>query len=151
MKHLTILVPDGQPNPITIISTFMAFVQAEKYHTMKGGKPIFEKIVVAGISKKVKVYNGLFSVTPIEDITKIKNTNLIIIPAFLPQTSPEQNIRLNNNAFCCCHYNIHFCFGQFAALVPFSTSSLTTHTSQYQSTTNFNGIIKRYYEISMSE
>jgi transcriptional regulator GlxA family with amidase domain len=95
MKHLTILVPDGQPNPITIISAFMAFLQAEKYIAIKGGKPVFEKILVAGISKKVKVYNGLFSVTPVEDISKIKNTNLIIIPAFLPQTSPEQNIKLN--------------------------------------------------------
>ena len=95
MKHLTILVPDGQPNPITIISTYMAFMQAEKHHVMKGGTSIFEKIIVAGISKKVNVYNGLFSVTPIEDITKVKKTNLIIIPAFLPQTSPEQNIMVN--------------------------------------------------------
>lgn len=95
MKHLTILVPDGHPNPITIISTYMAFMQAEKYHTMKGGKPVFETIIVAGISKKVNVYNGLFSVTPIEDITKIRRTNLVIIPAFLPHTSPEQNIKQN--------------------------------------------------------
>ena len=85
MKHLTILVPDGHPNPITIIGTFMAFMQAEKHHTMKGGKPVFETIVIAGISKKVNVYNGLFSVTPVEDITKIKKTDLVIIPAFLPQ------------------------------------------------------------------
>lgn len=95
MKHLTILVPDGQPNPITIISTFMAFMQAEKHHVMKGGMPIFEKIVLAGISKKVDVYNGLFSVTPVEELSNIKKTDLIIIPAFLPQTSPEQNIQLN--------------------------------------------------------
>ncbi len=98
MKHLTILVPDGQPNPITIIGAFMAFVQAEKHQAMHGGKAVFEKIVVAGISKKVNVYNGLFSVTPVEDLTKIKKTNLIVIPAFLPQTSPEQNIKLNKTA-----------------------------------------------------
>ena len=95
MKHLTILVPDGQPNPITIISTFMAFSQAEKHHVMKGGKPVFGKIVLAGISQKVDVYNGLFSVTPVEDIARIKKTDLVVIPAFLPQTSPEQNIKLN--------------------------------------------------------
>ncbi|MFM7024206.1 MAG: GlxA family transcriptional regulator [Flavobacteriales bacterium] len=95
MQHLTILVPDGQPNPITIISTYMAFMQAEKYRAIKGGKPIFEKIELVGISKKVDVYNGLFSVTPIEDISKVKKTNLIIIPAFLPQTNTEQNIKLN--------------------------------------------------------
>ncbi len=95
MKHLTILVPDGHPNPITIISTFMAFSQAEKYHVMKGGRPVFETIVIAGISQKVDVYNGLFSVTPVEDIARIKKTDLIVIPAFLPQTSAEQNIQLN--------------------------------------------------------
>lgn len=73
----------------------MAFMQAEKHHTLKGGKPVFDKISVAGISKNVNVCNGLFSVTPIEDIEKIKKTNLVVIPAFLPQTSPEQNIELN--------------------------------------------------------
>lgn len=95
MKHLTILVPDGQPNPITIISTYMAFMQAEKHRVMRGGKPVFEKIALAGISKKVDVYGGLFSVMPIEDISKVKHTDLVIIPAFLPQTNTEQNIKLN--------------------------------------------------------
>ncbi|HLP56614.1 MAG TPA: helix-turn-helix domain-containing protein [Fluviicola sp.] len=95
MKHLTILVPDGHPNPITIISTFMAFSQAEKHRVMKGGQPVFETIVIAGISQKVDVYNGLFSVTPVEDIARIKKTDLIVIPAFLPQTNAEQNIQVN--------------------------------------------------------
>ncbi len=96
MKHLTILVPDGQPNPIPIISTFMAFMQAEKRHSMvKGAKPVFGNIVLAGISKKVNVYNGLFSVSPVEDISNIKKTDLIIIPSFLPQTDPGSNIKLN--------------------------------------------------------
>ncbi|MBI3134574.1 MAG: helix-turn-helix domain-containing protein [Bacteroidetes bacterium] len=95
MNHLTILVPDGQPNPITIISTYMAFMQAEKHLVMRGGKPVFEKIVLAGISEKVDVYGGLFSVTPIEDISNVKNTNLVVIPAFLPQTNTEQNIKQN--------------------------------------------------------
>lgn len=98
MKHLTILVPDGQPNPITIIGTFMAFMQAERHYAMNGRKPVFKTIVIAGTSKKVDVYSGLFSVTPIEDIAKIMKTDLVIIPAFLPQTSPEQNIKLNKKA-----------------------------------------------------
>lgn len=95
MKHLTILVPDGHPNPITIISTYMAFMQAEKLHGLNGGKPVFAKIEIAGISKKVDVFSGLFSVTPIVDIETIKHTDLVIIPAFLPQTNPVQNISLN--------------------------------------------------------
>lgn len=70
-------------------------MQAEKHHVMKGGKPVFGKIALAGISQKVDVYNGLFSVTPVEDISKVKNTDLVIIPAFLPQTSPDQNIKQN--------------------------------------------------------
>ena len=95
MKHLTILVPDGHPNPITIISTFMAFVQAEKHQAMKKHKPVFEKIILAGISEKVSVFNGLFSMAPIADISDITKTDLVIIPAFLPQTNPEQNIEMN--------------------------------------------------------
>ncbi len=95
MKHLTILVPEGQPNPITIIGTYMAFMQAERLNQMKGAQPKFDTIVLAGISKKVNVYNGLFSVTPVDDISKIKKTDLVILPAFLPQTNAEQNIKLN--------------------------------------------------------
>jgi transcriptional regulator GlxA family with amidase domain len=95
MKHLTILVTDGQPNLITIISTFMAFVQAEKHQALNKHLPVFEKIVLAGISEKVSVYNGLFAVTPIADVSDITETDLIIIPAFLPQTNPDQNIRVN--------------------------------------------------------
>ncbi len=95
MNHLTILVPDGHPNPITIISTYMAFMQAEKHCQRMGRKPVFEKIVLAGISDKVEVYNGMFSVNPIEDLSEVKNTDLIIIPAFLPQTDPGNNINLN--------------------------------------------------------
>ncbi len=97
MKHLTILVPDGQPNPVTIISTYMAFIQMEKHRQLKGGNPIFSQIVLAGISTKVDVFNGLFSVTPVEHISKIKKTDLIIIPAFLPQTNTGLNIQLNKN------------------------------------------------------
>ncbi len=95
MKHLTILVPNGHPNPITIISTFMAFMQAEKHHTLKTGQSVFGQVTIAGTSDKVDVYNGIFSVTPVRDISEITKTDLVIIPAFLPQTSPEQNIGLN--------------------------------------------------------
>jgi len=95
MKHLTILVPNGQPNPITVISTYMAFMQAEKHRALKGGNAVFEKITLAGISPKVDVYNSLFSITPIEDISGIKKTNLVVIPAFLPQTDPKKNIEQN--------------------------------------------------------
>jgi transcriptional regulator GlxA family with amidase domain len=73
----------------------MAFVQAEKHQAIKKQKPVFEKIILAGISEKVNVYNGLFSVAPISDISDITKTDLVIIPAFLPQTNPEQNIELN--------------------------------------------------------
>lgn len=93
--HLTILVPDGQPNPIAIISTYMTFMQAEKYHVLKGGAPVFDSINVVGITRKVDVYNGMFSVTPIGSISKIVKTDLLIIPAFLPQSSPEVNIQRN--------------------------------------------------------
>lgn len=95
MKHLTILAPDGHPNPITIISTYMAFTQAEKYNQLNGKPPVFDEIVLAGISHKIDVYNGMFSVTPVLQISNIKSTDMVIIPAFLPQTDPIQNIELN--------------------------------------------------------
>ena len=45
-----------------------------------GRKELF-KIELAGISKKVEFYDGLFTVKPHTNISAITKTNLIIIPS----------------------------------------------------------------------
>ena len=80
MKHLTILVPDGENNLSSIVGSYKIFTRANKYSKDKIGKDVF-KIELAGISKRVNFYEGLFTVRPHTHISAITKTNLIIIPS----------------------------------------------------------------------
>jgi transcriptional regulator GlxA family with amidase domain len=80
MKHLTILVPDGENNLSSIVGSYKIFTRANEYWKKTGRRELF-KIELAGISKNVEFYNGLFSVKPHTNISAITKTNLIIIPS----------------------------------------------------------------------
>jgi transcriptional regulator GlxA family with amidase domain len=80
MKHLTILVPEGENNLSSIVGTYKIFTRANEYWKGMDKRPVF-KIELAGISKKVEYYDGLFSVTPHKHISDIGKTNLIVIPS----------------------------------------------------------------------
>jgi transcriptional regulator GlxA family with amidase domain len=85
MKHLTIIVPDGQSNLSTIaciVGAYEIFQKATDYWKENGHKEMF-KIELAGVSKKVEFDGGLLSVTPQVNISAISKTNLIIIPSLV--------------------------------------------------------------------
>jgi len=98
MKHLTILVPNGEGNNLSsIVGAYKIFSRANEYWKKLGKKEVF-KIQLAGISKKVQFYDGLFSVKPHVNISAIRKTNLIIIPSLNHNydTSVKQNKLLIN-------------------------------------------------------
>lgn len=80
MKHLTILAPEGQNNLSSIVGPYKIFTRANEYWMGRNKRELF-RIEVAGISKEVEFYNGLFSVKPNANILAIKKTDLIIIPS----------------------------------------------------------------------
>src|SRR5215831_17428517 len=80
MKHLTILVPEGENNLSSIVGAYKIFARANEYWKKTGRKELF-KIELAGVSKKVEFYGGLFNVNPNSHISDIAKTNLIIIPS----------------------------------------------------------------------
>jgi transcriptional regulator GlxA family with amidase domain len=81
MKHLTILVPDGEGNNLSsIVGAYKIFSRANEHRKKAGRKEVFE-IQLAGTSRKVQFYDGLFSVQPHVDISAIRKTNLIVIPS----------------------------------------------------------------------
>ncbi len=80
MKHLTIIVPDGDNNISSITGTYEIFKKANQYRKDQGKKELFT-IQLAGISKKVEFSEGLFTVTPHTNIAAITKTNLIVIPS----------------------------------------------------------------------
>ncbi len=80
MKHLTIIVPDGENNLSSIVGPYKIFTRANEYWKGFGKKEVFN-IQLAGISKKIEFYQGLFTVKPHTNISEIAKTNLIIIPS----------------------------------------------------------------------
>ena len=52
MKHLTILVPEGQNNVSSIVGVYKIFTRSNEYYKKTGRKELF-KIELAGIAKKV--------------------------------------------------------------------------------------------------
>lgn len=80
MKHLTIIVPDGENNLSSIVGAYKIFSRANEYFSRNGRERLF-KIELAGISKSVDFYGGLFTVTPHTHISRISKTDLIIIPS----------------------------------------------------------------------
>ena len=81
MKHLTIVVPNGEGNNISSIAgSYKLFTRANAYRKANGKKELFT-ITVAGLTNKVNYYDGLFSVQPHARISSIKKTNLIIVPS----------------------------------------------------------------------
>jgi transcriptional regulator GlxA family with amidase domain len=80
MKHLTIVVPDGENNLSSIVGAYKIFTRANEYWKQSGRQELFN-IQLAGISKQVDFYNGLFTVRPHTYISDIKKTNLVIVPS----------------------------------------------------------------------
>ncbi|WP_298737436.1 helix-turn-helix domain-containing protein [uncultured Chitinophaga sp.] len=80
MKHLSILVPKGENNLSSIVGAYKIFSRANMYWKEAGRAALFN-IQLAGISKKVDFYDGLFSVKPQVHISEIRKTDLIIIPS----------------------------------------------------------------------
>jgi transcriptional regulator GlxA family with amidase domain len=80
MKHLTIIVPDGENNLSSIVGAYKIFTRANEYWKESRRRELF-KIELAGISKEVEFYSGLFTVKPHTNIAAITKTNLIIIPS----------------------------------------------------------------------
>ncbi|MFL5789355.1 MAG: GlxA family transcriptional regulator [Flavisolibacter sp.] len=81
MKHITIVVPDGEGNNLSsIIGAYNIITRANEYWKSISKKELY-KIELAGVSKKVEYHEGLFSVKPQTNISAINETNLIIIPS----------------------------------------------------------------------
>lgn len=77
---MTIIVPDGENNLSSIVGPYKIFTRANAYRKENGQKEVFT-IQLAGLSKKVEFYEGLFTVKPHTHISAITKTDLVIIPS----------------------------------------------------------------------
>ncbi|MEJ7625746.1 MAG: helix-turn-helix domain-containing protein [Ferruginibacter sp.] len=94
MKHLTIIVPNGDNNLSSITGAYEIFKKANLYWKGQGKKELFT-IQLAGTSKKVEFNEGLFTVKPHTNISAINKTNLIIIPSL--NHNYQKSVKGNKN------------------------------------------------------
>ncbi|WP_256012369.1 GlxA family transcriptional regulator [Desertivirga xinjiangensis] len=81
MKHITILVPEGESNNLSsIVGAYKILTRANALWKENSGNALY-KIELAGISNQISYYEGLFSVQPHKNISDIAKTHLIIIPS----------------------------------------------------------------------
>lgn len=81
MRHISILVPEGERNNISsIIGAYKILSRANTYWKESGGSGGY-KIELAGTSKAVDFHDGLFTVRPQVNIKEVTSTSLIIIPS----------------------------------------------------------------------
>jgi transcriptional regulator GlxA family with amidase domain len=85
MKHLTILIPDGQStlsSVACIVGTSEMFTIANEYWRENDRSALFT-IELAGVSEKSEFGNGSLTVKPDTHISTITKTDLIIIPSMI--------------------------------------------------------------------
>ncbi len=83
MKQLTILVPHAQAGPNTIsciIGSYHILTEANEYCKKNGKDKVFT-IHLAGVAEQSNFVNGLLTIVPEVNISLIRKTDLIIIPA----------------------------------------------------------------------
>lgn len=93
MKHLTIIVPDGQSTisgASCILGAYDIFTRANQYWKEHVGEELF-KIQLVGVSKKAEFNNGLLTLKPQADISTISKTNLVVIPAMANEKAIKKN------------------------------------------------------------
>ncbi len=79
-KHIAILVPEGNPQLLSIVGTYKAFTWVNKHLANQGKEPVFT-VQLVGTSKDLSVDEGLFSIHPHATIDEVNQTDLVIIPA----------------------------------------------------------------------
>ncbi len=85
MKHLTILVPNGQSNLSTIsciVGAYEIFETANAYWVAANRAPLFT-IVLASTLELHEIHSGMITVKVQTTIADIAQTNLIVIPSLI--------------------------------------------------------------------
>jgi transcriptional regulator GlxA family with amidase domain len=80
MKHISILVPEGDCSLVNIEGTHQVLSRVNEHLAKSGKAPIFE-IQLVGLQKDTTIKKGLFKIYPDVLIREISHTDLIIIPA----------------------------------------------------------------------
>ncbi|HEY3251393.1 MAG TPA: helix-turn-helix domain-containing protein [Ignavibacteria bacterium] len=94
MKHLSIIVPEGDCSLVNIEGTHQIFSEVNSYLASKG-KPSLFNIQLVGLNKEARIKKGFFTIHPDAVTDDIEKTDLIIIPA--PHGDMKKSLELNRD------------------------------------------------------
>ncbi|HEY0039684.1 MAG TPA: helix-turn-helix domain-containing protein [Flavisolibacter sp.] len=80
MKHISILVPEGDCSLVNIEGTHQIFSEVNSLLARVGRPPLFH-VQLVGLRKETSMKKGLFHVHPDVLIADVRQTDLVIIPA----------------------------------------------------------------------
>lgn len=80
MKHISLLIPEGEISLSNIEATFKMFTKVNEALERAGTDPLFTIELVA-LSAEPRQVNGLFSIIPNKVLQEVEHTDVIIIPA----------------------------------------------------------------------
>src|ERR1700744_2071536 len=80
MRHLSLLVPNGEINLSSVIGSYKVFRGANRYQKSMGKPEIFD-VQLVGVTDHADLHGGRFTIRPDVHIRAIPRTDLIIIPA----------------------------------------------------------------------
>ncbi|MEQ8477793.1 helix-turn-helix domain-containing protein [Fulvivirga sp.] len=80
MKHLSIIVPNGENNLSSIVGTYKIFTRANEIWKNKNQEERF-KIELVGTAENIDFHGGIFSVKTHTNLARTNKTDLIIIPS----------------------------------------------------------------------
>jgi len=93
MKHITIIVPDGQSNLSSvacIVGAYEIFLTANAFWKNNTQKELY-KVELAGVSTEATFDHGLLTVKPQAHISSIPQTHLIIVPSLVRDYEKAMN------------------------------------------------------------
>lgn len=92
MKHISILIPQGDAVMGSIEGPHKVFNHVNDFMKSMGKEPLFE-VDLVGLSKDPVTYEGVFTVCPTLTLEEVEKTDLIVIPAI--KGSFQQSIQRN--------------------------------------------------------
>lgn len=94
MKHISILVPEGDCSLVNVEGTHQILTEVNNFLTSKG-KPRLFNIQLVGLNKESRIKKGFFRIHPDAVLHDIDKTDLIIIPA--PHGDIKKSLELNRD------------------------------------------------------
>lgn len=100
LKHLSILVPQGDLNLSSIVGSLKVFTIMNDYRVSQGGERVFQ-IELIGCGKTSESFGGLFTIHPQKTFEQVGHTDLIIVPALKGdiQSAIKQNQKMTDWIF----------------------------------------------------